>query len=139
MFTHIMAPVDLAHLGRLESALEATADIAKHYGAKVTFVSATNPTPGPVAHNPQEFRKKLADFASAQAEKAGIKTDSHALILHDETVDLDDALLDTAEELGVDLVVMASHKPGFVDHFWSSNGGTIARRSKASVFIIRQD
>ena len=139
MFKHIMAPVDLTHLDRLERALKATADVAKHYDAKVTYVSASNPTPGSLAHNPEEFREKLAEFARQQADKSGIKAESHALILHDEAVDLDNALVHAADELDADLVIMASHKPGFVDHFWSSNGGAVARRSNASVFIVRQD
>jgi len=139
MFKHIMAPVDLAHLDRLESALETTADIAKHYGAKVTYVSASNATPGSIARNPEEFREMLAAFAKEQGEKAELETSSHPLILHDEAVDLDNALVHAAEELNADMVIMASHKPGFVDHFWSSNGGNVARHSNASVLIVRED
>jgi len=139
MFKHIMAPVDLTHTDRLDRALQTTADVAKNYGAKVTYVSASNDTPGSLAHNPQEFRDRLAAFAQEQADKAGIEADSHALILNDEAVDLDNALVHAADDLGADLVIMASHKPGFVDHFWSSNGGAVARRANASVFIVRED
>jgi nucleotide-binding universal stress UspA family protein len=139
MFNHIMAPVDLAHKERLERALKVTADVAKDYGAKVTYVSASNATPGSIARTPEEFRERLAAFAREQGEKAGIETGSHPLILHDEAVDLDNALLHAVDELDADLVIMASHKPGFVDHFWSSNGGTVASRASASVFIVRED
>lgn len=138
MYSQIMAPVDLAHLDKLERALSVTADLAKHYGAKVTFVSATNSTPGAVAHSPEEFRTKLSEFAAAQAERLGIEADAHALVMPDQRADLDHALVDAAEELGADLVVMASHSPGFADHFWSSNGGAVARHSNASVMLVRE-
>ena len=36
MFNHIMTPVDLAHIDRLDRALTAAADVAKAYGAVCT-------------------------------------------------------------------------------------------------------
>ena len=143
MFRHIMAPVDLAHIGLLERALTVTADVAKHYGAKVTFVSATPDqgtcaASGQIAHNPEEFRQKLAEFAKGQAEAHGFEADSHALVLHDKAVDLDHALVDACKELGADLVIMASHTPNFADYFWSSNGGAVASHVAASVMIVRE-
>ncbi|SES25677.1 Nucleotide-binding universal stress protein, UspA family [Tranquillimonas rosea] len=137
MFNHIMSPVDLTHIDQLSRALDVTADMAKRYDAKVTFVSATNVTPGEVAHSPEEFRQKLADFAKQQGEKYGFDAESKAMILHDKTADLDDALVDAVDDLGADLVVMASHTPNMADHFWSSNGGSVARHSKVSVMIVR--
>ncbi|MHA6325408.1 universal stress protein [Roseivivax sp. CAU 1753] len=137
MFKHIMAPVDLAHIERLARALAVTADAAKHYGAKVTFVSATASTPGSVAHSPEEFRDKLADFAASQASEHGIDATSHPLVLHDAAVDLDHALLKAVDALDVDLVIMASHKPSLADYFWSSNGGAIAGHAGVSVMIVR--
>ncbi len=105
----------------------------------MTYVSASNATPGSIARNPDEFRDMLEAFAKEQGDKAGIETGSHPLILHDEAVDLDNALVHAVDEIEADMVIMASHKPGLVDHFWSSNGGAVARRSNASVFIVRED
>lgn len=138
MFNHIMAPVDLAHTDQLKRALEVTAEEAKHHGAKVTFVSATSTQPSAVAHSPEEFRGKLADFAETQGRQNDYEAASHALVLHDQAVDLDDALLKAVEELGADLVIMASHKPSIANYFWSSNGGAIAGHSGASVMIVRE-
>ncbi|UMA65021.1 universal stress protein [Roseivivax marinus] len=137
MFTHIMAPVDLHHVDTLDRALKVTADAAKHYGAKVTFVSATNNEPSDVAHSPEEFVAKLSEFAKTQAEKGGFDAEAHAMVLHDSRADLDNALLDAVKELDADLVIMASHDPNFADHFWSSNGGAVARHSHASVMLVR--
>ncbi|SFE49291.1 universal stress protein [Roseivivax sediminis] len=137
MFNHIMAPVDLNAVDKLSRALDATADAAKHYGAKVTYVSASNTVPTAVAHTPEEFKKKLAAFASDQADKHGIETDSHPLIMHDQRADLDHALVEAAKTLDADLIVMASHDPNFFDHFWASNGGAVARDSHASVMLVR--
>ena len=61
MFQRILAPVDLEHLDRLERALKVTAEEARHHGAPVVFVSVSAAAPGPLAHNPDEFRAILRD------------------------------------------------------------------------------
>ncbi|MEQ9695252.1 universal stress protein [Shimia sp. SDUM112013] len=137
MYTHIMVPVDLAHTGRLDKALTCAADLAKLYGARVTYVAVTAAAPGAVAHNPAEFATKLATFAETQRTAHGIDVRSHAITSHDPTVDLDPALLKTVGEIGADLVVMASHVPNLTDYIWPSNGGTIAGHAKVSVMVVR--
>ena len=137
MFQRIMAPVDLAHLDSLDRALTITASEARHHGAQVIFVSVTAATPGPVAQNPDEFRQKLEAFASQQAESRDIQASAHAIVSHDPTTDIDDALLAAVDETGADLVIMASHKPGVAEYFWPSNGGKVASHSAASVFVVR--
>ena len=137
MFQRILAPVDLAHLDKLERALTVTAEEAKHYRAPVTFVSVAAAAPGPLAHNPDEFRAKLEAFAREQAENRGINATALHVVSNDPITDVDDALLNAVEETGADLVIMASHKPGVADYFWPSNGGKIASHSDASVFVVR--
>lgn len=137
MYTHIMIPVDLAHAGKLSKALRTGADLARHYGAKVTYVGVTAPTPGPLGHNPKEYGDRLAAFAEAERATHGHEVAAHAVVAHDPTTDLDDALLRTVDQIGADLVVMASHIPGLADYLWPSNGGKIAGHSRASVFVVR--
>lgn len=137
MFKRIMAPVDLAHLDKLERALQVTAEEAKLHNAAVTYVSVSAAAPSALAHTPDEFKARLQDFASKQALAHGINAASHAIISHDPTTDVDDALLKCVSDTGADLVVMASHRPGLADYFWPSNGGKIAAHTDASVFIVR--
>ncbi len=137
MYSKIMAPVDLAHTDQLERALEITADLAKRYGASVVYTGVTTTTPGPAAHSPEEFRRKLQAFADAQATKYGVNAEAHAILSHDPAVDLDSVLLAAIDETGADLVVMASHIPGVMEYVWGSNGGRVAVHAKVSVFIVR--
>ncbi|PWJ20519.1 universal stress protein [Jannaschia seohaensis] len=137
MFKRIMIPVDLAHLKTLEKALKAGAVMARSEGAPVTYVSVTSDAPGSLAHTPQEFEKKLNAFASEQAAAHGITADAKMIVANDPAVDLDGKLMRAADEMGADLIVMASHVPGLSDYIWPSNGGTLAGHSKASVFVVR--
>ncbi|MEM7529136.1 MAG: universal stress protein [Pseudomonadota bacterium] len=137
MFKHIMAPVDLAHVERLDRALAVAAEQSKLWGAPVTYVGVTMSSPSAVAHDPEEFRRKLAAFAANQASQRGIEADSRAIVSHDISIDLDDKLIQAAADMSADLIVMQSHVPGFTDYLLPSNGGTVASHAKASVMIVR--
>ncbi|NNE52777.1 MAG: universal stress protein [Sulfitobacter sp.] len=137
MFKRIMMPVDLTHLETQTRALDCARDLAKTYGATVTYVGVTSPTPSSAAHSPEEFAEKLRAFAREQGKKNGIKTEFHSMIAHDPTTELDDALLKAVSETLADVVVMASHDPGLVDYIWPSNGGKIAAHAHTSVFLVR--
>ncbi|SDG31827.1 universal stress protein [Alloyangia pacifica] len=137
MFKRIMVPVDLTHADRLAKALNVAGDLAAHYGARLIYVGVTASTPSSIAHTPHEYGEKLAAFAKAQGLAAGVEAESHPVISHDPAVDLDPALVKAVSEVDADLVVMASHIPGLADHFWPSNGGTIASRAAVSVMVVR--
>ncbi len=137
MYKVIAVPVDLAHVARLGKALETAADLARHYGAMLHYVGATTETPSSVAHTPSEFRTKLERFAAEQGRALGVEARAKPLVSLDPAVDLDRDLLKAFEEIGADLVVMASHIPGVMDHLISSNAGWVTSHAKISVFVVR--
>ena len=137
MYNNIMVPVDLGHTKTLGRALETAADLAKHYGEKVTYVGVTSSAPGSVANSPEDYQAKLGEFAKSQADAHNVKTAAHSAVSHDPSVDLDPTLLKAAATIEADLIVMQSHIPGLADHLWPSNGGKIARQAKCSVMIVR--
>jgi len=137
MYHRIMVPVDLAHLDRLTKALATAADMAKHYDAPVCFVGVTPELPTEVAHTPEEYNRKLKDFGAEQADKHDIKVAIATYVSHDPSVDLHDKLIDAIGETRSDLVVMASHIPGFPEHIFSSNAGAVASHAEVSVFVVR--
>lgn len=137
MFKKIMIPVDLAHADKLKRALDVAADLSKHYGASAHLVGVTAPQPGAVAHNPKEFAAKLESFAAKEGKARSTAFKAKALTSHDPATDLDDTLHAASHELGADLVVMASHVPGFAEHILGSNAGYLASHSDISVMVVR--
>ncbi len=137
MFKRIMAPVDLAHVDRLGTALDCAADLAKHYGVPIVYVGVTSSAPSNLAHNPEEFGQKLGAFAAQEAAKHGVDASVHTAIAHDPTTEIDDALMRAIGDTGADLVVMASHVPNVMDYIWPSNGGKLAEHAKCSVMVVR--
>lgn len=137
MFKRIMVPVDLGHAQRLSGAVTVALDLAGHYGSEVVFVGVTSNAPGPVAHTPEEFGRKLDTFATEQAGGRRVAARGHAIVSHDPAADLDDRLTEAVGELDADLVVMATHVPGIADMLVPSHGGALARHTDVSVFLVR--
>lgn len=137
MFSNIMVPVDLAHTGDLRRALECAGDLARHYGATLTYVGVTAAAPSATAHDPKEFQQKLDAFATEQGASFGVGAKAHTVISHDPRTDLDDALVRATKETGADLVVMASHLPALTDYIWPSNGGKVAAHAACTVMVVR--
>jgi nucleotide-binding universal stress UspA family protein len=133
-----MVPVDLVHASRVKRALKVAADLARLYDAEVCYVAVTAATPGPAAHNPKEFATKLEEFAQGEAATHGHKARSHSVVSHDPAVDLDRTLLAAREEIGADLVVMASHVPGIGEYLFPSHGGRMAQHAGVSVMVVRE-
>ncbi len=137
MYQKIMVPVDLAHIDRLAKALKTASDLSSHYGIPVVYVGVTTATPSSVAHNPEGYAQKLDAFAKTQAGDRGIAVSSKAVVSHDLSTDLDRVLMRAINEVGADLVVMASHMPGLAEHFITSNAGYVASHAKVTVMVVR--
>lgn len=137
MFKKIMVPIDLVHRDNMGRALDAAADLARRYRAEICLVGVTATTPGPIAHTPEEFGQKLADFADQQAKERDVAMTSHVLTSHDPRIQMNRELESLVGELNADLVVMATHLPGIRDYVWSGHGAHMAAHSDASVFLVR--
>ena len=137
MFTSIMVPVDLAHTDEMTKALEIAADLAKRYHAKTHIVGVTHSAPSGVARSPEDFSDKLLAFAHAQSQDLGVMFEARTEMCNDIAVELDAALERAAEAIGADLIVMASHVPGFTEHIFASNAGYLAAHSSLSVLVVR--
>ncbi|MCR9085704.1 MAG: universal stress protein [Rhodobacteraceae bacterium] len=137
MFSRIMIPIDLGHIDQMDKAIAVTAELAKLHGAEVHVVGVTQSQPSEIARNPAAFGEKLAALASELSEKQGVTFTPHTEMSHDIRLDLDDVLARAATAIGADLIVMASHVPGFADHIFASNAGYIASHSSMSVFVVR--
>ncbi|SDE14194.1 universal stress protein [Limimaricola pyoseonensis] len=139
MFKSIAIPIDLRHLDQMQRALAVGADLARHFGATITYLSATPSAPSSVARTPEQFAQKLQAFAAEQFPDGAVRTETHSFIVNDPTGDLDHALLEEIRTLDPDLVIMASHRPGVGDYFWPSHGGRIASHAPATVMLVRED
>jgi len=137
MYEHIGVPLDLAHRERLDKALRTAGELGAAFGSDISLVGVTAPAPGKAAHSPRELTQKLETLAEDLADQCGRPVTAHVAVTGDPVADLDRVLNRQFHELGVDLVVMASHVPGFRDYLFHSNAGYLAAHSDFSVFVVR--
>ncbi len=137
MYSKIMIPVDIRHTDQMNKALSVAVDIAKLYGAQLHIVGVGQSTPSEVAHTPTEYAEKLTAFAAERSKALGVTFTPHTEISHDLAIDLDNVLKRTADAIGIDLIIMGSHVPGFAEHFFASNAGYLASHASMSVLVVR--
>ncbi len=52
---------------------------------------------------------------------------------------MDDTLVQAVEDVGADLVVMATHLPKHLDAIMPANGSKVASHTEASIMLVRPD
>jgi len=120
MYTNILIPTDGSDLSR--KAVEHGVALARHLGAKATFVTVTEPLhavdgePDMVADMPDEYQEFLHTYLAGDAERrlAAAKAVASAQGVECDIVSVDDpqphrGIISTARKSGCDLIVMASH------------------------------
>lgn len=132
-----MVPIDLAHTDKLTKALDTAKMLADGGNGTMCLVGVTSTAPGAAAHSPEEFKTKLAAFGDEYAAKSGRTVETASFVCNDPAADLDSTLLEAAEQLKADLIVMASHVPGLPEHIFASNAGAVASHAHMSVFVVR--
>lgn len=137
MYSTIMVPVDLSHADTMEKTIKIAVDIGKIYDAKIYLAGVTSTAPGSVARNQEEYAEKLTQFAAKHSQSTGYTLKPKVVICSDPAAELDVALEKAGKEIDVDLVVMASHIPNFMDHLFHSKAGHLANHTDISVFIVR--
>ena len=137
MYSKILLPIDLEQADKMAKAIVTAVEVAKAHDARLTMMAVTGGEPGAVAHDPEEFSEKFHAFVSAQAERHDIPIDALIQVSVDVPAELPARLEKEAQEHGYDLIIMASHVPGLLDHIFTSNAGHVATHSAASVFVVR--
>lgn len=138
MTSRILVPVDLDNLEKLDKAFEIAAKTAKDHDATVTYVGVIDPVPTASKRREGfEAQKQLDAFAEMQAQTHGIRTDDHIALRGDLHLHVGREIIRAAENADCNLIVMASHVPGFKDHFLTSNAGYVATYAPMSVYVVR--
>ncbi|MFK7943308.1 MAG: universal stress protein [Paracoccaceae bacterium] len=137
MVAPIMVPVDLAHAKELEKSVKLAVEIANLQNASLTLVSVTEAGPSEVAKSEGGYAKALEDFGAELSDTHRLKVDTITVHSVDTTAELGDRLIATADDMGAEVIVMASHVPGVLEHFFASNAGYVASHAKCSVFVVR--
>ena len=136
MYKSILVPIDMSNPETGKSMIE----IARKQGDKDSqiillhviedipnWVAAEMPA-GILEQSRQSMQVELQAIANAASIKAEVVIRSGHPYR---------TILDKAEEGEVDLIIIASHKPGLQDYFLGSTAAKVVRHAKCSVLVVR--
>jgi nucleotide-binding universal stress UspA family protein len=129
MFRHVLVPVDL---DQPEPGAKALA-VARHVapGAALTVVSIQPVVVDEAGEPPPDYRPRLDAFLARHGGPGGVQ----GILRLGGSISAE--IRAAAEEVGADLIVMASHAPHFTDYLIGSNAAHVALHSACSVLVVR--
>jgi len=132
----ILVAVDISRTGGNDAVIKAAKDLAGVMDGEVAMLYVIEPTPAYVmAELPGEIVQKRREHSEVQlAELAKAHGISSAVVREGAPAT---EILEYAEKIGADLIVLHSHDPDLSDYFIGSVAARVVRHAHCSVHIVR--
>lgn len=146
MYKHLFVPVDGSELSH--RAMDASIDLAKQLGAKITgfVVEPDLPITAATSHGDVLMERMKSNEAQNEAhaaallgqfqkraEAAGVEFAPH----HVTAYQVDQAIMEEAERIGCDMIVMVTHGRNALGEFiFGSHTKRVIAKSKLPVFVL---
>ena len=136
MYKTILVPIDMAHVAEGKAIIDVAIDHASE-GARIILLYVVEEVPNWAAISlPANIIDKSLNSArdelKAIANATGRKMEVEVRTGHSYNT-----ILDVVEEKDVDMVIIASHRPGLQDYFLGSTAAKVVRHAKCSVLVVR--
>ena len=141
MFSSILLPIDLSQESSWKEAIPVATKMAKESGAKLHVLTVIPDYgmavvgsffPADYAKNAlAETEKLLAELVSKHFN-ADMDVEGH--VIHGTIYK---EIIQSADSLNCDLIVLASHRPERKDYLLGPNAARVARHAGQSVFVVR--
>jgi nucleotide-binding universal stress UspA family protein len=137
MYRNILVPIDPAH-GEVGERIIAVAKLLAGGNGRITLLTVMEPIPSHVAaYIPdgtlEANRKAAAERLRAMAERTGLQ--KAVLELRDGGPSA--VILEEAGRLGVDAIVLGSHRQNYGDYLIGSTASRVVRHARCSVIVER--
>ena len=139
MFEKVLLPIDLTHTESWDTALPAALKCVGDRG-ELHLLAVVQEVGSPMVESflPEGYEKAAIEKTEhALRDFANTHCAGQAVSVHVGHGQIAETVISTAEKIGASLIVMASHIPNLADHLWPSHGGQVARKSHASVLVVR--
>jgi universal stress protein F len=140
MFKSILVPIDLADTDLAKPAIATAATLAQTWEGSVRLLNVMPMTPVMLAeYVPADFdiqqRETAEEALSIVARESGIPPNRITYAVRQGGIYHE--VLEEANTVKADLIVMTSHRPAMRTYFLGSNAGHVVRYAKCSVLVVR--
>jgi nucleotide-binding universal stress UspA family protein len=142
MYKRILVAIDLNEEGGWRQPLVAAAEQARKFGSERLIVltvvhemeALIYARVGPLAY--ETIVKDLENELAARVREINAH-DLHPKLVVTHGESIYDQILETAQQLDVDLIVVGSHRPAMKDYLLGTNAGRVVRHADCSVLVVR--
>ena len=136
MYKTILVPIDMAHVAEGKAIIDVAAQYLEE-GAKIILLNVVEEIPTwAAAEIPKEVIDRSWQYAEDEmkgiANASGLKVET--LVRKGQSYN---TILEVAKEKSADLIIVASHRPGFQDYFLGSTAAKVVRHATCSVLVVR--
>ncbi len=142
MFKNILLPIDLGDVESSRKAVSTALDLSRSDGARLHLMCVVPGYSMSIVSQyfPKGFEEKSLAEAAKQLDEFIAKSipseiDSQAIVANGTVYE---EILRTAERIGCDLIVMASHRPELKDYLLGPNAARVVRHAGCSVLVVRE-
>ncbi len=136
MYSKILVPIDLSDVGHGKE-IFGIAEKLLEPGGTITVLNVVEDIPGYVAAElPDAVVKDLSTNAHTALEEATYGAGGNVK-LEVRRGSPASAIVAAAEQLEIDLIIIASHSPGLADYFLGSTASRVVRHAKCPVLVDR--
>lgn len=139
MYSSILVPIDLEEPSSWSKAVPVALSLAKSFGARCTLATVVEDS---VAAREAQWSsiglRELLSTANARlsllVDELGNDTPMETKV---GTGSIAGGILDLADQVGADLIVLSSHRPAMKDWLIGANASRVVRHSRCSVLVVR--
>jgi nucleotide-binding universal stress UspA family protein len=140
MFKSILVPIDLADTDLAKPAIATAVSLSQASNGTIRLLNVLQMTPVMLAeYVPADFdvqqRQSSEDALAIVAREAGLEPSRISSVVRQGGIYHE--ILEEAQAIKADLIVMTSHRPAMKTYFLGSNAGHVVRYAKCSVLVVR--
>lgn len=133
MYSKILVPIAMDDLDSAAKALDVAASLAQAFGGEVAVMTLETRDRDAARRVPDTAAMRFKEFVDAQSERLDRRL-GEAFCVGD---DLSAEIGNIIQDQGVDLVVMRTHDPIWLDHLLGSRSSSVALHAPCSVLVVR--
>ena len=137
----ILVPIDLAHESGLQKTVDHAVELSQLHGAALHVLSVIPDYGMSMVGSffPKNFSEDAKKETSAALDifVAGHFPDGVGVKQHVRHGTIYEQIIEVADGIGADMIVMASHRPEMSDYLLGPNAARVVRHARQSVSVIR--